>query len=250
MCLNRETADRSTNLPELFEGLFYEEENIRRKSIEHIMNNTSLKDQLDMLEESGKIIINFITNYVANDDEELTYQIIGSRMFNSVVVSIKLLLSGYYQHSASIIRDVLESMYLLDYFSLYPEKVQVWKKCNEKERNKEFNPAFIRTALDNRDNLSNKKRAERYKLLCKIGTHPSYEGLRLIAPNNNVTTGPFFYTNYLKASLEEVAQISTEATIIFIKLFKNQHPNIMINVLYFIEKYRAWLHQYHGIELY
>lgn len=249
VCLNREAVDATTNLPALFEGLYFEEENIIKKSIEQIINNVSLKDQLDMLEESGKLIITFISNYKANDDKELTYQIIGSRMFNSVVVSFKLLLSGYYQHSASIIRDVLESMYLLDYFSLYPEKVQEWKKCDEKKQKKEFSQVNIRTALDERDKLSNMKRLERYKLLCKIGTHPSYEGLMLIAPNNNVIAGPFFHADYLKASLEETVQISTEAAIIFIELFKNQHPNIIKKVSCFFEKYKAWLLQYHGIEL-
>ncbi len=224
-------------LPGFFDSLHTEEEKVNKKTIECILNDKDLKNHLDILYVSANIILEFIRNYQSSCEEELIIQFLGVRLFNSVEVSLKMLLSGYYQHSASVTRDILEVGYLLDYFSLFPKEIMVWKTCGEKEHKRRYNQASIREALDKRDGLTSMKRAEKYRLLCMSGTHATYQGLKLLAPNNMVTPGPFFCPELIKPSLEELVNNATYVTVIFMNIFKNQNIINMVKVISFFEPY-------------
>ena len=56
----------------------------------------------------------FAREWETQDEDDTTLQLLGARLFNSSAASINLLLSGYYQASASLAREVLETSYLVD----------------------------------------------------------------------------------------------------------------------------------------
>lgn len=235
-------------LPIFFENLNKDEENITQESIEFVCHNSALSAHLDILNEAIACFADFIFNYDISKQEENIYQMLGIRMFNSIEVSLKLILSGYYQNAAGANRDILETMFLLDYFTICPEKVERWTSCTEQERNKEFSPSTIRKALDERDGLDDMKRAERYKLLCSLGAHPTFQGFTLIIHEQKAFAGPFFSAEYLKAGIEELVNTATQAAVIFYSQFTHHKPQLMNRVLLYTIKLKIWLKEYHGHE--
>src|SRR5690606_20336660 len=101
--------------------------------------------------------------------------------------------SGYYQTSAMVMRDALETAFLVDFFSSDQASVSKWRMATEKERRKLFKPVKIREALDNRDGFTGQKRAKAYELLSELATHPSMWGFSMLRNRDgNIYLGPFF----------------------------------------------------------
>ena len=104
-------------LPENLTSLHKGEEFLRSKSITSIENDENLSLHVVMIESSMDIVDYFVRQYEHQDDAQLTVQHLGIRLFNESASALKLLLSGYYQASASIQRNLLEITFLLDYFT-------------------------------------------------------------------------------------------------------------------------------------
>jgi hypothetical protein len=66
----------------------------------------------------------------------------------------KLLLSGHYQASALQQRDLLETIFLLDYFRTDSGPIATWRGSDERARQKNLDPAVTRKALDQRDGFT------------------------------------------------------------------------------------------------
>jgi hypothetical protein len=77
--------------------------------------------------------MHFPTITRANDDE-LTLQLLGIRLFNAAGAALKLALSGYYQKGFDARRDILETGFLVDYLTTFPEKIAEWKAANKRTR--------------------------------------------------------------------------------------------------------------------
>ena len=236
-------------LPENLELLFKEEEDIRVKSILYINSIESLKDHLLLIHDSLNILFDLTIHFRPESDDEKTVQPLGIRLFNSTVCSLKLLLSGYYQISVSIQRDILETGFLLDYFLSNPAKISEWKHSNSTERYREFKPANIRKALDNRDGFTNKKRKNIYQMMCEYATHPSINSTQLIAPDGYAKIGAFYDENYLKAVLEELTLRAPLSIIYYIRHFKNTPKEFIKPKIDFLNKLKKWFLKYRNVEL-
>ena len=62
---------------------------------------------------------------------------------------------------------------MIDFFSIDKSVISQWKACSEDQRLKEYGPAAIRKALDDRDGFTGRKREAHYKMLCKLAGHPT-----------------------------------------------------------------------------
>jgi len=94
-------------LPEKLQSLYKHEEDIHKQSIFEINKDQKLSDHLEIVQASLEMIFNLNMGYENRTDNELTIQCLGTRLFNSVVSSLKLLLAGYYQNSFALQRDIL-----------------------------------------------------------------------------------------------------------------------------------------------
>lgn len=133
-------AEFSDNFLRLHKG----EESIRDLSIKAIESNADLVYHVQMIEKVMDILYTFIMCHIHENEDELALQCLGIRLFNSSASALKLSLSGYYQNSAQLLRDLLETTFLLDYFQTDKALIGVWRACKENERSKEFAPAKIR----------------------------------------------------------------------------------------------------------
>lgn len=231
-------------LTENLESLHKHEEEIRTKSILEINADLKLKDQLAIIQESLNMIFDLTKSYKNQTDDELTIQYIGVRLFNSVVSALKLLLSGYYQTSVIIQRDIMETGFLLDYFLTNKAKIHDWKTSSNKDRLKKYNPASIRQALDQRDGFKDKQREQRYKLLCEYAAHPTYPGFKMVAPKGSGEIGPFFDAKYLKGTIEELTLMVPHFTIIYLNHFENLPPKFLKIRIEYLVNIKKWSQKY------
>lgn len=246
--------DNKTNLilpwlPKNLENLHKHEEEYRTRSILEINADSKLKDHLEIVYSSLNILFDITISYKNQTDDELTIQYLGIRLFNSIVSSLKLLFAGYYQSSVIFLRDILEVGFLLDFFSIDQSKISDWKKSNKEQRLKKYGPSVIRKALDNRDGFKEKKRNQKYQMMCEHAAHATFPGFKLVAPNKLVKIGPFFDPNYLKFLIEEFAMDVPLFTFIYLGHFRKLPSSFLKIQADFLGKLNTWSQKYLKLDL-
>jgi hypothetical protein len=237
------------SLPYNYESTYKHEEEIREKSVLVIKSNQALQEHLDFIYESLNAIYTLSIVYECRNDDEQTIQFLGIRIFNSVIASIKLFFSGYYQVAFMVIRDILETGFLLDFFTIDKAEILHWKKCSSSERRKVFNPAAIRKALDNRSGSNGGKRKEMYQMYCEYATHPTYQGTKLISLDGLVQIGPFMDEDTLGAIIHELAIQLVYAVLEFAKHFEALPGDVLMTIVEYTKKGITWIENYFKIDL-
>jgi hypothetical protein len=199
--------------PENFDRLAVGEDQIRALSKAAIENSADLSLHAHMIERSLNMLDYMSKRRPHADEDELVLQMLAARLFNSGASAMKLMMGGYYQSTVMLMRDILETTFLLDYFRSNHDQIAVWRACDEKKRNREFGAMKVRIALDDRDGFTERKREAAYNLLCQLGTHPTYTGFQMLQSkgSNLVNVGPFFEAASLDAVLSELAKTTMQA---------------------------------------
>ena len=210
--------------PENFDFLHRGQEHIRELSKAEIAGSDVLLRHFNAVAESLTAIDHFAKAYDHAGEDELTIQLLGVRLFNSAAGAVQSLMGGYYQNAVMLQRDLLEVSFLLDYFRSNRDRIAEWRGCTESARNKNFSAFKIRTALDDRDGFTERKRAEHYALLCTLGAHASYQGFQLLQPNpgGDAHCGPYFSERALNAVVAELAKICVMAARNFTLIFETR----------------------------
>jgi hypothetical protein len=132
-------------------------------------------------------------------------------MFNAFASAIKLMLSGYSQKSALILRDILECTFLVDLFPTDRSAILRWRTDDKQARLKEFRPIKVREALDVRDGFTTKKRAAMYGLFSELAGHPSMLSIAMLRPTGmDAHCGPFLDPTALEAGLSEMGRLAVQ----------------------------------------
>jgi hypothetical protein len=135
------------------------------------------------------------------------------RTFNAFGASVKLALSGYSQNSALIMRNILETAFLIDHFAGDRSLIERWRCSDEKARMRDFSPVKIREALDARDGFTSKKRYETYKMFSELAGHPTMQSAFMMRPqrDGNAVVGPFMEATTLEAVISEMGRLAVQA---------------------------------------
>ncbi|MEH7907420.1 hypothetical protein V7798_07550 [Rhizobium laguerreae] len=210
------------SFPENLSSLHVGEEEVRRRSIEFIEADHDLLLHLNMIERVMDMLQFIRQDYEEKSEGQLIVKLLGARLFNDMGAAIRLALGGYYQAAGSHIRDILETSFLLDYFSTDQALIQDWKNADEGTRNKEFNQAKIRKVLDSRDGFTEAKRYEHYKLLSSVAGHPTFGGFGMLRPEAGADAhmGPFFVKGLLSATTQELVKVAVISSGCFRQFFK------------------------------
>jgi len=236
-------------LPKNLQSLHKHEEKIHNKSVFRINTLPDLKEHLDIIYASLNMIFDITISYKNQTDDELTIQALGIRLFNSIASSLKLLLAGYYQNSVILQRDILETGFLLDYFSIDPSKISDWRNSNSIQRLEKYIPGIIRGELNRRDGVNKSKRDEIYKWMCERAAHPTFPGFDLIAPGGLGKIGPFYYLTFLIGIIKELAKWVPLFTYIYLRHFKNLPSNILRERDKFLDELKTWAQKYINLDL-
>jgi hypothetical protein len=232
------------SVPDNLESLHSEEERIRSESIETIERISHVKDHLFVIHASMNVIFAIVQGHKHRNNDEKTIQYLGLRIFNSCASVLKLGLSGYYQSAFALVRDIYETVLLLDYFRSHRDQISVWETSDKKRRIKEFSPAIIRNALDKRDGKSSRRRKEIYDKLSEYASHATAPGFRLVAPEGLGKIGPFMSDKYLRALIEEAVKFAAQGGTVFISFFKDVDEELLLEKAHFLDQVDKWQRYY------
>jgi hypothetical protein len=230
-------------IPENLGFLHSGEEVARVKSIDFIEGHEDLLQHVGMIEMIMDLLQFYRMDYAAKDENQLIVKLLGARIFNAQGAALKLILGGYYQAAGLQIRDILETAFLLDYFSTDDTLIQRWKLVSEKERTKEFGQAKIRQVLDDRDGFTEKRRMEHYKLLSSIAAHPTFAGFTMLRPTHGADAhmGPFYVPELLTSTIQELVKVSVAAWENFKWFFKPETIPQYRAMLRYLETSVEWI---------
>jgi hypothetical protein len=233
-------------IPENLARLHTGEDVLRSKSLEAIEASPDLSAHVEMIEAAMDALDYFARSYQASSENEKTIQLLYIRLFNATASAFKLAMSGYYQNSALIQRDMLETIFLLDYFRTDDSLIQQWQTADKATRLKKFKPAAIREALDKRDGFTAKKRSAAYDLLSELAGHATYNGFRMLTPvaGGNAHCGPFFETTSLDAVLSELAKHCVQTFLRPRKYFSPKKKEDLKAYIHIVESQRAWTNKF------
>jgi len=233
-------------IPENLVRLHQGEEFLRTKSLELIETDADLSRHVAIIEKAMDVL-NLLSKPPATDEDEDTeaVRLLGMRLFNGCASAFSLTTSGYYQVAAMVMRDLLETVFLLGFFHNDPTKIFEWRTADSSARKKVFSPVKVRTALDDKDGFTEKKRAAAYDLLCELASHPTYKGFRMLRPQGlSHHCGPFLDPTSLKALIEELAKLAIQAAQNFLLLFKTGTKESIAAHIHFMEACGEWFERY------
>lgn len=236
-------------LPRKLKLLHEGEEFLRARSIDAIKENDDMMHHVNVIE-CAMDTLNFFAAcaHDNNDDEINTIRLLGIRLFNGCAASTNLTLSGYYQGAAMLMRDLLETAFLLAYLEHDRTKIREWREASDHVRKSKFSAFKVRVALDEKDGFTEKRRAAAYEILCEMASHPTYKGFRMLKPlGQDHHCGPFLDINLLKPLLEELAKLSIQAGQSF-SIFFNMKSKDAFNIkLNFLKARGEWMERYFGL---
>lgn len=191
------------------------EEEIREKNISVISTDPDLVAHLDLTERAMDLIDVFVRQQVEPNDDGRAIQHLGIRIFNGLATAWKLMASGYYQKAGLIQRDLIETIYLIDYFHIHPEALPIWRVADRKQLQREFGPAAVRKALDAHGGRGKSKREEIYYKFSNLAGHPTKAGFDMLRPKGGAAIiGPFPDNAALRALLEEQGSLAVQAGLV------------------------------------
>lgn len=148
------------------------------------------------------------------EDEYIFWvKLMGLRLFNGFASALNLSMTGYYQKSALVVRDLLETSWLIDLFRVNNEELVAWHTLSDAEREKQFKPWRVRKRLSKAYGTESKIRDQLYKDFCELAGHPTRKSAQMILPDEGgARNGPFFREKSLSGILVEMARVALQVS--------------------------------------
>lgn len=199
-------------MPDNLESLHFQEEQLRGKALALVAQEQRLALHIGVVEQAMNLC-DLLRQYPTDDEDLKVIQMLGMRMFNAFGASLKLALSGYFQNSALIMRDILETVFLVDLFIGDQALIEKWRFADDRTRKKDFSPIAVRKALDARYGHTSRRREELYKLFSELAGHPTMKSAWMMRPqkDGDAVIGPFIEKTSLDAVLSEMGRIAIQA---------------------------------------
>lgn len=222
------------------------EDEIRNQTAIYIRSDAELTDHAAMLDAVIVFISDLIEASIEENESELVVQRLWIRYLNSIIGGYSLIRSGIYQQGMMLIRDIVETTFLLDLFRREPSKILEWTNSTVKDRMKNFSPLRIREQLDCMDSFEGRKREKQYKFLSNFGTHPTPEGFQVFSPNMQSKIGPFADHERFKACMQDLVKHTVYCASIICVACPTKNDDITLVKDNFLECAREWREKYMG----
>jgi hypothetical protein len=235
-----------SGFPVNFASLHGAEEQLRYKALDIIGVQDKLSLHLQVVE-AAMDLADVLRQFDTNDEDLKVIQLLGMRLFNAFGASIKLTLSGYHQNSTLILRDVLETVFLIDLFAGSRGSITRWRLADKSARRKDFSPVKVREALDSRDGFTSKKRFEAYELFSELAGHPNMKSSWMMRPqkNGDAVIGPFMETTALEAVISEMGKLAVQVGELLNAFFPEDWDHGVPSRSSFARLKKQWLHTFY-----
>lgn len=232
MSLSRDAVNTSVSRVRTVEEANY------GRSFSFLSNNPEGNKYIELFDTTFQALIATMEPNQDDTENDLVLKYIATRVFNHAMIAYRCALSGYYQGSYALQRDLLEIAFLADYFRSYPEKITEWKAASNEERLKNFSPGVIYKALDNRDQFNGQKRKAVYKQYCEYASHVSFSGFKLLANDQNkIELGPFYDEAKLLSSFYDLCRNFGSVLINLSASIRSKNPNSIVLAMKHMEKF-------------
>lgn len=240
--------DAALGWPENLRKLHAAEEDLRLRGLGMVKGDEDLTRQIRLIETVMDFLQRYLNTHETTDPDEITVQHLGVRVFNAAAAALKLALGGYGQVSAGILRDILETTFLVDSFRTDRSRIAEWRNITEDKRGQAFGADAVRRYLDVRDKYTERRRRQAYMDLCRMGTHPTVQGFALLrAGDTGTPPGPFLASNILAATINELAKLMVEVGETFEAFLPNDGPSAIEAKTLLMEETGRWLERYYGV---
>lgn len=200
------------SLSEDLDRLHAGEETLRKVALSLMAEDARLMHHLVVIERAMDLC-DLLRQFETCDEDLKVVQVLGIRMFNAFGAALKLALSGYHQNGALVLRDVLETVFLLDLFRGDRPAISRWRTADARTRRQKFKPVDVRKKLDQRDGFTSGKRAALYGLFSELAGHPTMKSAWMLRPEKDgeAVIGPFMEKTALDAVLSEAGRLAVQS---------------------------------------
>ncbi len=235
-----------SGLPDRLASLYACEVHLRLKAEALVTESDDLKLHLTVIEAAMDLLASLVE--VGNDDEDdKVIQVLGIRAFNGFASAISLALTGYSQTAGMVLRDVLETTFLVDRFRTDRAAITRWRNSNDW---REFSPKKVRDFLDKRDGFEGKKREQEYKLITSLAGHPSMQGIAMLRPaGGEVHIGPFLEQSSLIAVLSQAGKIAIQLAEVILPFVPLKKERAIASAEQFSKLKREWVTRFYLISV-
>jgi hypothetical protein len=228
------------------ERLHSVEEQLRLQALKLIAGDKRLSMHIAIVE-AAMDMIDIYRQTGSEDEDDKVVQLLGFRIFNDFASSIKLSLSGYSQTAAMILRDVLETTFLVDRFSTDRSAIHRWRNASIKDREREFSPMKVREFLDRRDGFDGQKRKAAYKLFSSLAAHPTMDSFAMLRPiGKDAHLGPFVEEATLEAVISEMGKLAIQVGEIISESMPSEVPTVVNTIAFFNRQKQVWMSEFYS----
>ena len=203
------------DVPENLKLLHQGEEELYLRALRLVEANQDLADHLDMTERAMDAMDVLRQHYVADDDQRAISHL-AIRVFNGFATAWRLMAAGYYQAAALLLRDIVETTYLVNVFHIDATLIKKWREADRRTLKRDFSPAVVRKILDEDAGMGKSRREEIYAMFSTLAGHPTLAGFAMLRPNGmDAHMGPFSDLTALRAVIEEMGKLAVQAGFAF-----------------------------------
>ncbi len=226
------------------------EESLRDESILYCLSEQESLIHLNVIA-CVMDIAEVIKNHPSDNEDFKVIQMLSIRMYNAFSASLNLMLSGYHQYGALVMRDTIETSYLMDLFKIDPNEITRWRSLKRNEWKKEFQPISVRKRLEshNGNGLQVESREIMYRLASVLAAHPNNKSQIMLKPDSgeNLAIGPFKEFTLLGAGIIGLSGAAVEVGEVIISFLPEEYAHSTELVKY--EKLRnEWIKLFENID--
>lgn len=235
-------------LPDNLSKLHAAEEDLRGKALAILSTKEDAQLHIQMVE-AAMDMADVFRQFATTDEDLKVVQVLGMRTFNAFGAALKLALAGYSQKSAMIMRDILETTFLMDLFRGDRSEIEKWRLIDKKARKTKYGPFQVRVKLDSRYGDTEKKRAEHYEMLSELAGHPSMRADIMMRPTplGDAVIGPFIEVVMLEAVVSELGRLAIMVGENLEAFIPDASDHAVASRLGFAALKRRWLLTFYGV---
>ena len=209
-----------------------------------VLHSPRLRTHLTIVDGGLRLLMELASG-VCGDADIAELKALATRQFNSSAASILLLLTGYYQCSFLLQRDVLETGFLLDYFWRNPGEVASWRVGGRPARKHKYDPKQIRCKLEKVDGVN---RGKVYEKFCEYAAHPTPHK-RLVVRGDTRYTGPMFDSRVMDHCLGELTMDLSYFAVVAGQALVGSAPALRTDLERYMALVKGWAHKALGLGL-
>lgn len=191
------------------------EEQLFGRTTELVSLCEDLADHLDITERAMDVM-DMLRQHYHGDDDQRAISHLAMRSFNHLASAWKLTSTGYYQAAGLLLRDLVETTYLVNAFHEDRSLVSRWLTADRRTRLRDFSPFAIRKILEDAAGQGRSRREQIYNKFSNLAGHPTPDGFAMLRPNGmDAHIGPFSDATALRALLEEMGMLAVQAGFTF-----------------------------------